>query len=202
VFLCSLIDWFARANRDEPGGYVGFGAFNLVRASTYRAFHGHEPLRLTVLDDVRLGLLVRRAGGRCRGFLGGGDIRCHWGSTLAQGIRLTGKNYFAAIHYRPGVAGGLGVMVLLLWAGAVAGVASGTILGLAAGLSGSLLALPAVVLARRLDWPLAATPLVPFVFSLAAFAVVRSTVLTLWHGGVHWRETFYPLAELRAGDLE
>lgn len=201
VFLAGLIDWIARANRDVPGGYVGFGAFNLVRAATYRAFGGHEALRLTVLDDVRLGLLVRRAGGRCRGFLGGDDTRCHWGTTLGEGIRLTEKNYFAAVDYRGWIVWGLAIFVLTLWAGVVAALASGTVLGLLAGLAGGLLALPAIVFSRRLGWPLIATLPVPFVHSLAAYAVVRSAVLTWRRGGVRWRDTFYPLAQLRNGTL-
>ena len=186
-----------------PDSWLATAAFTLVvRASTYRAFGGHEPLRLTVLDDVRLGLLVRRAGGRCRGFLGGSDTRCHWGTTLRQGIRLTGKNYFAAVHYNAATVCGLALIVALLWAGVIAGLASGTVLGLAAGGAGALLALPAIVFARRLDWPMAGAVLAPFVHSLAAYAVVRSAVLTWRRGGVQWRDTFYPLAELRAGDLK
>ena len=156
VFLAGLVDWFARANRDTPGGYVGFGAFNLVRTSTHRAFGGHEPLRLTVLDDVRLGLLVRRAGGRCRAFLGGEDVRCHWGTTLGEGIRLTEKNYFAAARYRGGLVCLLAVFVtVLLGRRSPPALASGTVLGLVAGLSGGLLALPAIVFSRRLRWPFA-----------------------------------------------
>ncbi len=202
VFLAGLADWFARANRDVPGGYVGFGAFNMVRASTHRAFGGHEPLRLTILDDVRLGLLVRRAGGRCRAFLGGEDVRCHWGTTLGEGIRLTEKNYFAATHYRGGVVGFLVVVIVLLWVGVWTALASGTVLGLMAGCSGGLLALPALVFSRRLHWPIAGAFLAPFVHTIAAYAIVRSAVLTLRRGGVRWRDTFYPLAELRAGDLK
>jgi hypothetical protein len=202
VFLAGLVDWFARANTDQPGGYVGFGAFNLVRTSIHRAFGGHEALRLTVLDDVRLGLLVRRAGGRCRGFLGGGDVRCDWGRTLGQGIRLTEKNYFAAVQYRTALVAALAVLVILMWVGVGAALVSGTVLGLAASLSGVLLVLPALVFSRRLGWPAAGALLAPFVHSLAAFAVVRSAAITLRRGGVHWRDTFYPLAELRAGDLK
>jgi hypothetical protein len=201
VFLAGLIDWFARANGDVPGGYLGFGSFNLVRASTHRAFGGHEPLRLTVLDDVRLGLLVRRAGGRCRGFLGGDDVRCDWGRTLGDGIRLTGKNYFAAVSYRTGVVAALAAVIALMWAGVLAALASGTLLGLAAAGSGGLLILPALVFARRLRWPWPGALLAPLVHSMAAYAVVRSAVLVLARGGVRWRDTFYPLAELRSGDL-
>jgi hypothetical protein len=201
VFLAGLVDWFARANTDQPGGYVGFGAFNLVRTSIHRAFGGHEALRLTVLDDVRLGLLVRRAGGRCRGFLGGGDVRCDWGRTLGQGIRLTEKNYFAAVHYRTGVVAALAVFVVVMWIGIAAALMSGTVLGLVAGVSSVLPLLPALVFSRRLGWPVAGALLAPVVHSLAAFAVVRSAVITLRRGGVQWRDTFYPLAMLREGDV-
>jgi len=65
-------------NRDRPKAYLGMGAFNLVRAAAYRQCGGYEALRLTVLDDVKLGLLLRRAGKRTRGFIGGDDTECHW----------------------------------------------------------------------------------------------------------------------------
>ena len=71
AFLITLANWFSGVNRDRPKAYLGMGAFNLVRASAYRECGGYEALRLTVLDDVRLGLLLRRAGKRTRGFIGG-----------------------------------------------------------------------------------------------------------------------------------
>ena len=51
---------------------MGIGAFNLVRAPAYRACGGYETLRLTVVDDIKLGLLLqpRRKDERAR-FLGG-----------------------------------------------------------------------------------------------------------------------------------
>jgi hypothetical protein len=33
------------------------------------------------------------------------------------------------------------------------------------------------------------------------YMVFRSTVVTLWQGGVTWRETFYSLDELRRGKV-
>ena len=69
AFLISLANWFSGVNRDRPKAYLGMGAFNLVRASAYRECGGYEALRLTVLDDVRLGLLLRR---------GETDARLHW----------------------------------------------------------------------------------------------------------------------------
>jgi hypothetical protein len=34
---------------------------------------------------------------------------------------------------------------------------------------------------------------------LFGYMLARSTVVTLWRGGVVWRGTFYPLEELRRG---
>jgi hypothetical protein len=39
----------------------------------------------------------------------------------------------------------------------------------------------------------------PVCAAALAWACVRATWLTLRQGGVRWRGTFYPLAELRAG---
>ena len=64
---------------------------NSAKLETYRADGGYEALRLTVLDDVRLGLLLRRAGKRTRGFLGGSDAECHWGTTVRGMIRIVAR---------------------------------------------------------------------------------------------------------------
>lgn len=36
---------------------------------------------------------------------------------------------------------------------------------------------------------------------LFLYAVLNSTVVTLRQGGIRWRETFYPLDKLRAGNV-
>jgi hypothetical protein len=85
------------------------GAFNFVRLAAYRECGGYEALRLTVLDDVKLGLLLRRAGKRTRAFIGGDDVECHWGATAPDMVKVMEKNYFAALEYRTGLALGLGI---------------------------------------------------------------------------------------------
>jgi cellulose synthase/poly-beta-1,6-N-acetylglucosamine synthase-like glycosyltransferase len=82
LFLTSISNWFSGVNRDRPRAYNGSGAFNLVRAAAYRQCGGYEKLRLTVLDDVKLGQLLVRAGKRTRAFLGVDDVECHWGTTV------------------------------------------------------------------------------------------------------------------------
>jgi glycosyltransferase involved in cell wall biosynthesis len=107
AFLGSLANWISGVNRDHPGAHLGIGAFNLVSTSAYRACGGYEALRLTVVDDIKLGLLLHRAGKRTRAFLGGADAECHWGTTVPRMIKIMEKNYFAAVDFRlaPVVAG-------------------------------------------------------------------------------------------------
>ena len=109
AFLSRLASWISGVNRDRSNAYLGLGAFNLVRASAYRECGGYEALRLTILDDVKLGLLLHRAGKRTRAFIGGDDVECHWGTTVPGMIKIMEKNYFAAADFRTGpvLAGGL-----------------------------------------------------------------------------------------------
>ena len=37
----------------------------------------------------------------------------------------------------------------------------------------------------------------PIVALIICWMLIRSTTVTLWQGGVTWRETFYPLEELK-----
>jgi len=201
AFLLTLADWISGVNRDRPKRYLGLGAFNLVRLPAYRECGGYEALRLTVLDDVKLGLLLRRSGKRTRAFIGGNDAECYWGATAPAMMKVMEKNYFAALEYRTGVAMGLGIGGTLFWGVALAGPFIGTAAGIVAGAALLSLSLPAGILARRLGWSWSAAVLVPFIYPALFYAVVNSAFVTLRQGGVCWRDTFYPLDVLRAGTL-
>jgi hypothetical protein len=201
LFLISLTNWFSGVNRDRPKAHVGFGAFNLVHAPAYRQCGGYEQLRLTVLDDVRLGLLLRRAGMRTRGFLGGDDVECHWGTSAWSTVKLMEKNYFAALDYRTGLALAGSVFTILVLGVLVFGLVSGTVLGVIAALAPLAVILPALVLSRRLGWPWRAALWVPAMLPLFLYTLLNSAFVTLRQGGIRWRETFYPLKDLRAGHV-
>jgi cellulose synthase/poly-beta-1,6-N-acetylglucosamine synthase-like glycosyltransferase len=202
AFLGSVANWISGVNRDRPGAHLGIGAFNLVRTSAYRACGGYEALRLTIVDDIKLGLLLRRAGSRTRAFLGGADVECHWGTTVLSMIKIMEKNYFAAVDFRlvPVVAGAS--LFTLIFGTSIVGLWTGTAAGLAAGLAPWTLALPAAVFARRLGWSPASATITPLVYPLMFFALVNSAVVTLRQGGVRWRDTFYSLDTLRRGNVQ
>src|SRR6185503_1261930 len=201
AFLLTMVDWISGVNRDRPQRYLGLGAFNLVRVAAYRECGGYEALRLTVLDDVKLGLLLRRAGKRTRAFIGGNDAECHWGATAPAMVKVMEKNYFAALEYQTSAALGLGIGGTLFWGAAMVGPFIGAAAGIVAGAALLSLSLPAGILARRLGWSWIAAALTPFIFPALFYAVLNSTFVTLRQGGVRWRDTFYPLAALRAGTL-
>ena len=201
AFLITLANWFSGVNRDRPKAHLGIGAFNLVRASAYRACGGYEALRLTVVDDVKLGLLLRRAGKRTRGFIGGADVECHWGTTVRGMIKIMEKNYFAAVDFRlaPVVAGA--TVFTLIFGTSIVGFWMRTPAGTAAGLAPWTLAFPAAIFARRLGWSPAGAAITPLLYPLLFFALVNSAVVTLRQGGVRWRDTFYSLDTLRRGNV-
>ena len=194
-------NWMSGVNRDRAGAHLGMGAFNLVSRSAYRACGGYEALRLTIVDDIKLGLLLHRAGRRTRAFLGGADVECQWGTTVPRMIRIMEKNYFAAVDYRSGLVLAGSLLVIVVFCVLAFGLASGTVAGLAAALSPLSLILPAAVLTRRLGWSRAGAVYVPFMFPLFLYAVLNSTIVTLRQGGIRWRGTFYPLETLRAWNV-
>ena len=199
LFLTSLLNWFSGVNRDRPKAYLGIGAFNLVRAVAYRQCGGYEKLRLTILDDVKLGLLMRRAGMRTRAFLGVDDVECHWGTTVWSMVKIMEKNYFAATDFRLWLVLAGSLAVILILCALIAGLLTGTAAGLVAGLSPLSLILPAVILARRLGWSWPGAVCMPFMVPVFLYSILNSTYVTLRQGGIRWRDTFYALETLRAG---
>lgn len=189
----------ARTNRDRYRGPVGVGAFNLVRAEAYRAIGGHEPLRLEVIDDAKLGLLLLRAGRRCRVFTAHGELEVDWAGSLRGIIRALEKNLFASVGFSLPLALLATGAMLGLWAASALAPLAGSAAGAAAGAGLAATTVPATMLARRVGWGLLPALLAPVFIPVSAVALAHSTLKTLRQGGVRWRETFYPLDLLRRG---
>ena len=177
--------------------FVGSGSFNLMRREIYTRLGGFEALRMEVVDDLRLGWLVKRAGYAQRVAVGPGLIRLRWLRGAFAVVRLAEKNAFAASRYRVGLTLlaclGLAVLAVLPLAALAAGRWA-----LAAG----LLTYASIALTyganRRVTQvaPWYAVFFAPAV-AIVLFATLRSMVLALLRNGVDWRGTRYPLAELR-----
>jgi hypothetical protein len=189
----------AQINRDRGRKAMGVGAFNLLRTASYRAIGGHEPLKMEVLDDVKLGVMVRRAGMRQRVYSAVRELEAEWAGNLWQMIKNLEKNWFAGVEYRLGAAVLLILMLFAAWGGAMTAPLWSPGWGWIA-LAGVLsTAIPGTLYVRRSGWPLWTGLLVPFCHVAFPIAGINSTWKTMRQGGVRWRDTFYPLAELRAG---
>ena len=62
-------------------------------------------------------------------------------------------------------------------------------------------AIPAAIQARRMGWSVAPALLAPLFWVVVPLAFARSAALALRRGGIRWRDTFYPLEELRRGRI-
>jgi glycosyltransferase involved in cell wall biosynthesis len=188
-----------RVNRDQPNANLGIGAFNLVRTNVYRKFGGHEPLRMEVADDVKLSFLVKRAKGRTRVYFAPHDADADWCRNPRSFIRDLEKNHFAMAGYQISRVILGSAVIALFWFGALIGPFTGTMSGIAAGLGLAALIIPSLLAARRLRLSLVPALLVPYMIPIMGICLVNSATVTLRQGGVRWRDTFYPLAQLRAG---
>jgi len=179
--------------------YAGIGAFNLVRAAGYRAAGGHQGIRLSVDDDLRLGKLLKRAGLRSALALGQTLIHVDWYPGLGALVRGLEKGVFAGLDYSltKAVAGSVGQVALFLWplAGLLAG---GWTAALCAGTCAVIGALY-IDQARAHALPAWTVVLFPVCCLIFLWIQWRSVVRTLVRGGLDWRGTFYSLRELRRG---
>jgi glycosyltransferase involved in cell wall biosynthesis len=189
-----------QASNPRSGRYVGVGAFQLVRRAAYEKCGGHARLRMDVIEDMKLGKIIKLAGFRSGVAVAQDMVRVRWHSGVRNVIRGVTKNMFAAVHYNVLFAIGAMLFTLIMsvlpffgllfatgWARAFAGIA----------------AVAAVLIHAAMVWSTDASPLYGLTHPLGAllfcWMMKRSAIATLWRGGVVWRETFYPLEELRKG---
>src|SRR5260221_7548000 len=213
MFMAGARAW--EMDRDRPRGGAGIGAFNLIRRAAYDRIGGHRLLRMDLADDFKLGRLLKESGARQRFYIGLDLVRCPWHVGALNVVRGLEKNFFAAFNFS-----------LLQAAAATLGFLALTFGPLACGLAVTMLSRPAppplllalawapfvlepgfiavsyLLEARRHGlnpWLLAA--LHPLGVLLLVLAIWNSALKTVLRGGVRWRDTFYPIAALRAGQV-
>ncbi len=177
--------------------YAGVGAFNLVRRSALERANGFEPIRLDILDDVKLGKMLKQTGSKAEVLRSGDAIRIRWQQSAWACITGLEKNAFASANYS--------IRELLVICGVTCAVFCGPLAGTlfagnartgyvaAAVLSHMLFGFSAQLFGHSF-WlfPMLVPAGLAFVF-----AFLRSGWITLRQGGVRWRDTFYPLELLR-----
>jgi glycosyltransferase involved in cell wall biosynthesis len=174
---------------------IGVGSFNLVRKSVYESIGTFRALRLAIVEDMKLGERVKARGFSQHNVLGPGLLDLRWGDGGLGIVRNLTKNLFAVLEYRWLRA--LGACFLWLALNLLPFLG----LWLASGWSKAGFAMAVIAIAvlyAGMDSRMSPYVLLhPLNSLIIAYALVRSMVATLWHGGVTWRGTKYDLEELR-----
>jgi hypothetical protein len=189
---------------------IGVGAFNLVRRSALERTGGFEELKLTVVDDVALGQMLKQSGARSAVLNGRRHLGLYFYRTIGEAARGTEKSALIAFSFS--YLRFVFVTIAILWcelspiiALALACVSLGTGVGgwvlLVLGIAGVCLALFSVLTVN--GW--LKTPLLPAVFfpvgvALSFALVARAAFLATWRGGHMWRGVLYPTDILREGN--
>lgn len=180
--------------------YVGVGAFQMLKRSVYESCGTHRRLAMEVIDDMKLGKLVKQGGFRSGVAVAQDAVSVEWHLGLENLIRGLEKNFFAAAGFSVGMVA-LQVASMLLF-----NVVPFFALALGGGWV-RLLAAISVLIALGFhlggDAVMRVSPLycltLPLGATVFSYILLRSTVITLRQGGIYWRETFYKLEELRRG---
>ena len=180
--------------------HMGVGAFNLIRRPVYEALGTFRALRLEVLDDMKLGKLVKDGGFRQRNVFGHDLISLRWVKGALGMVNNLTKNFFALMSFQWARALGsalalaylnllpfLGIWLAQGWARLPYAVALVSLFAIYVGMS------------SRSDVPAYYFPLHAVGAALFVYIMLRSMIVTLVRGGVVWRGTFYPLEELKRG---
>jgi glycosyltransferase involved in cell wall biosynthesis len=196
-FLLYLKPWKAADPKSRK--FIGIGAFNLVRASAFRAVGGFTRIALRPDDDIMLGKLLKQGGHRQLLAAGEQVAAVEWYPSLGEMARGFRKNAFAGLHYSLAMVVGTvaGNLLLAVWPFLALWLRDGPErwLYLVAALA-QVLAYGGAALARR-DRPWIAV-LYPVASLLFLGILIAAVARTLRRGGIEWRGTFYPLAALRA----
>ena len=180
--------------------HMGVGAFNMVRRPVYDAVGTYRALRMEVLDDMKLGKVVKNAGFAQRNVFGEDLISIHWAKGAFGVVKNLTKNFFAVLSFQwwrtlVSVAGlgflnlgpFLGVWLAHGWARAPFGVALVSIFIIYCGMSARSAVPPYYFFLH------------PISTSLFMYTLLRSMFVTIRDDGIVWRGTKYPLEELRNG---
>ena len=187
-----------RVGNPHSRAYVGVGAFQMLKRTAYEAAGMHRRLAMEVVDDMKLGKIVKQAGFRSCAGIAQDTIVVRWHAGLENIVRGVTKNFFAAASYKltlvilsaaglllTNVAPFIALLLTHGWVRILAAISVAIAVGFHAGVNIVMRVSPFYALTH----PVGAV--------LFCYMLLRSTVVTLWRGGVVWRGTFYPLEELK-----
>jgi glycosyltransferase involved in cell wall biosynthesis len=189
-----------RVSNPNSRAYLGIGAFQLVRRTAYEACGTHKRLAMEVVDDMKLGKILKLGGYRSCVGVAVGFLAIRWQSGFRNLIRGVTKNFFAALNYSvPLAVAAITSMLLTNFAPFVGVIFGHGWVRILAGISVAI----ALLFHVFVDIGVKISPLYALTHPIGAlifcWMILRSMIVTLRQGGVIWRDTFYKLSDLTKG---
>lgn len=200
IVALNLRTWALEDPRSSAS--VGIGAFNLFRRSALARTPGLDWLKMEVADDVTLGQMLKACGARQSAVNGCARVSLTFHRSLKDSLVSAERATFTAIgNFSLVRLLGLSLAVLVLELSPLLALALATTRAVAFGaLAATALAATTMVVSNRWSqrslWHLLLTPLAELVI---AYSQIRAGILGTVRGGISWRGSFYPTAQLKAG---
>jgi glycosyltransferase involved in cell wall biosynthesis len=190
-----LKPWAAR--NPDSDAYMGIGAFNLVRRSSYKYAGTHSKIRLRPDDDLQLGRLIKSSGFRQDVLYGEDQIGLEWYTSVSEFTKGLMKNMFSVFDYNPFRAIGTAISTALVFTFPVpVALLSGSRWCILAGMA--ILVLQWLLMwfkpTRKQWWDFLTIALAG---GIMTYIILKSTYKTLSQNGIIWRDSFYALDELK-----
>jgi cellulose synthase/poly-beta-1,6-N-acetylglucosamine synthase-like glycosyltransferase len=184
-------------SKPSSNAYIGIGAFNLIRRTAYEKAGTHTVISLRPDDDLKLGERIKAAGLRQDVLYGDQELSLQWYTSLKEFVRGLMKNSFSVSNYRLLVAIGMALLTFLFFVMPVP-------LLLFLGNTGRLMALLILtsqtflmLFKRGIRGKWWHALMIPFSGLVMVYILIVSAFKTLRQGGIYWRNSFYPLTELK-----
>jgi len=191
-----------QAQNPKSNRFMGIGAFNLIKRSTYFSMGSHQAIAMRPDDDLMLGKLVKKKGYRQCVAFGRDLLWVEWYHSFPEMIQGLMKNTFAALDYS------ISKVILASIAAALFFIfpLAGFFVPL---MAIKLLAFLTILLylgvyadsARFYHYNPFYGWTIPLASILGLYIMWRATFLTLWNRGISWRNTPYALSELKANKI-
>ena len=180
--------------------HIGVGAFNMIRREVYEKVGTFQTLRMEIIEDMRLGKLVKDAGYKQHNVLGPDLLLLDWGDHALDIVHNLTKNSFSLMHFS--VTRTVGAFFLLLGLNLLPFIGTIWAPGLAK-VPYALALFSVFCMYVGMSWYSPISPLFvllhPVATLLLGYTMMRSMFHALRNDGIIWRGTRYPLEQLKSG---
>jgi glycosyltransferase involved in cell wall biosynthesis len=204
VFLRALVTWGRswKIKDKDSSAFGGSGSFNLVRRTAFERTKGFEWLKLEIVDDLGLGDMVKKSGGRSDMINGRGYVSIQWYPTFSEMSTGLGRALWAGIANFSLIklvlfgcfAFFLDMIpyVILIPMGIPFLPIIGAVIILIAHLTN-------IIVSKFINRPLLSAFFLPLGNIIVFLVTIKTAVITSLKGGITWRGTFYPTQTLKKG---